>query len=171
MQWLALPASAVALAAALACVAPASAATVARHDPHGDAPARYDLTKVTFTNTSTRLAFKAHVRGLQGARTQIYGMSISAAGTKNWYLDLDSFRRSNGKVHSVITGSTVDGITTTLCRPTVKWRLAKNVITASFPRTCMPDAGTLQVSAFTGVGNGKYGDPADWTKPFNVRQD
>ena len=160
------------MAAALACVAPATAATVAIHDPRGDAPARYDLTKVTFTNTSSTLAFKAKVRGLHGGRTQIYGMSISAAGTKNWYLNLDAVRRSNGKVHSVVTGSTVGGTTTaTLCHPKVKWRLVKNTITASFPRSCMPDAGTLQVSASTGVGNGKDGDPADWTKTFNVAQD
>lgn len=171
MRLLAIPTSVAALAGVLACVAPASAATVISHDPRGDATARYDLTKSTFTNTSSRLSFKVHVRDLRGGRTQIFGMNLGAAGALDWSIDLQSVRRSNGHVHTVVFQDMVDGGQKVLCRPKVKWRLAKNVIAGSFARSCVPEPGNLQYQTFLGAGNGTAGDPADWTKFYKVPQD
>lgn len=171
MRLLTFATSVAVLAGGLACAGPASAATVISHDPRGDAPARYDLTKSTFTNTSSRISSKVHVRGLRTGRTQIFGMNLGAAGAMDWSIDLQSVRRANGHVHTIVFQETLDGGQKVLCRPEVKWRLAKNVIAGSFARSCVPEPGNLQYETFLGAGNGTAGDPADWTKFHKVQQD
>lgn len=166
MRSLPLAATAAVVAAGIGCAELASAATVISHDPRGDATARYDLTNILVTNTSTTLAFTVHVRSLSGGRTQIVGMNLKAPREMESSVYLTSVRRANGLVRSTVVQNMPDGGQELLCRPKVSWRLAKNLIQGSIPRNCIPEPGDLQYEVFLGAGNGTAGDPADWTRKF-----
>jgi hypothetical protein len=163
--------AAASLALAVGAAVPADAATAVAHDPRGDASAHYDLTKVAVSNTASRFAFTAHVRDLAGGRTQAFMLIVAARDDLGSGTVLRSVRHGNGRVRSVVSGAAADGSGRVSCRPTVTWWLGANVITASFARSCVAQAGDLQLYAALGIGNGLTGDPEDWTTTVVVPQD
>jgi hypothetical protein len=153
----------VALGVTITVADPALADTTTFKDPPGDAPARYDLTRITIENTTDAVTVHQRVRDLRGDRTQIFGVSVSTH--TNSYL-VQTVRRKNG----VVTNRFLSG-DGSKCAIRSRWRPARDTIRMRIPRDCLVGAGAVRLSAFIGAGDGTFGDPWDFTKRVRVGQD
>lgn len=153
-----------ALATVVGLCTPALADTTTFTDARGDAPARYDLTRTTITNSADRLVVSQRVRDLRGGRTQIYGFNVRRGGEQ--YM-LHSVRRASGKVTTRLTDSSGEQND---CKVMARWRPAKDTIRISMARSCIGKDGAVRISTMIGAGDGTAGDPADWTKTVRIAQ-
>lgn len=146
----------------------AHAATGSIKDKSGDAPAKLDVTKVKVSHTSTEVVITTKIRGLRKKDTQfygyyLYGETTAATGT--------SHRSRKGKVEEEWYLRRSDGMLVPAdCAATTTWNIKRSTIRTTIPRSCVPEAGTLQVKASTGPGT-PNGDVSDVTKKVKVAQD
>ena len=151
-----------------ATMAPAQADSASLRDPRGDAPARFDLTKVTVSNSSERLYVRVRVQDLRGQGTQIFGVGISSHSYTDYY-SMNIVRRPSGSTRAELVDFGSDGAVVP-CKISRDWLPRADVIRVSIPRQCIGIRGPLRISADIGAGNGSAGDPADFTKSIRVSQ-
>jgi hypothetical protein len=165
-------ATSVAVAAVLVITtaAPAAADTVSFRDNRGDAPARYDLTRVKVINGQDDVVVTTRVRNLRGDRTQILGFGLTVAGDEGSYT-LHTVRRASGNVTAKLWRYDSDGQTEVACNTRAKWRPAKDIIRVSVAQGCLEMQGGVRVNLYIGAGDGTAGDPVDWTKTVRVAHD
>lgn len=146
-----------------ATASPAAADIVIFKDPVGDAPARYDLTRTSVFNGPERIVVTQRVRGLRGDRTQVYGFNANRGGR---FATVFTVRDRGGAVHSWLSV----GAGEPPCRIRSRWNIKGHTIRVAVPQKCIPGVGPLRVSTMIGAGNGRAGDPADWTKTVRVQR-
>ena len=146
---------------------PAVAATTTFDDKAGDAPARYDITRVRVANGDKAVSVKTTFEDLSARGTQIFGISLRSQGIDGSYGAL-TVRRANGSVTTELWRYDGDGATQLTCDVRARWRMGKDVVRLRFPQRCLLDERRVHVSAFIGAGDGSEGDPADWTRPVPV---
>lgn len=153
--------------AILAVPGAAVAATTTFDDKAGDAPARFDITRVKVANGEQAVSVKSAFDDLSPKGTQIFGISLRSQGIDGSYGAL-TVRRADGSVTTELWRYDGDGATKLDCDVRASWRLAKDVVRLRFPQSCLLDERRVHVSAFIGAGDGSEGDPADWTRPVPV---
>jgi len=166
-----------AVASALAAVlvvaqptGPAAAETKSVTDPRGDAPARFDMTKIVVDHTESDLNLVVSAKNLNGSTTQLFGSNIATRGDTDYVLRTVRYR--SGKVRTTL--KVYDGGS----RPSLvscgglqgAWRLGASTIKVDMPRSCIEPNGALELDAAIGAGSGKAGDPADYRRSFKVAQ-
>lgn len=82
---------------------PAQAATAEIRDQLGDAPARYDLGRVSVSHESAGLSMVANVRDLSPKGTQIFIANLTPASGSSYYVT--TIRRADGTVVASWCGS------------------------------------------------------------------
>ncbi|WP_101523830.1 hypothetical protein [Nocardioides houyundeii] len=165
-------ASFVAALLALATVSLGSSAHAASgsiKDKSGDAPARFDVTRLKVSHTSTEVVITVKVRSLGKRDTQflaynVYGATTSFAGTsrraaKGGVKDQWYERRSNGMVVPAA------------CTPATTWNLKRGTIRTTISRACVPEVGTLKIKTSLGSGKANSSKQSDLTKKLTVAQD
>jgi hypothetical protein len=150
------------LTAAVLSTAPAMAATTTFTDPRGDAPARFDLTRVTAVNEPGRIAVQVRVRNLRGGSPQIFGFGWRPVRSDIYYF-ATTVRRRDGSVRAVLRRAEETALVRVPCDVRARWALGRDTIRISFPQQCLELHRRAQVDAYIGAGNGQGGDPADWT--------
>jgi hypothetical protein len=113
------------------------------------------------TNDAT-VAARAHVRNLRGG-LEIFVAFLTPVGTNVVY-DVRTVHRRDGTVVARLgrSGVKLD------CPVRARWRLARDVVWLSFSQSCLREHRALRVYAAIGAGNGRAGDPADWTRTVRV---
>ncbi len=151
----------------LAMPTPTAAATVSFEDKSGDAPARFDITRVTFVNSAKVISVKSRFRDLRASGTQIFGTSLTVKGIDGSYA-ASTVRRAKGAITAELWRYDGDGAAQVDCDVRARWRLGRDVIRLRFPQSCLADQGRVTASAYVGAGDGSAGDPADWTRTVPV---
>lgn len=157
-----------ALAAVVATAMPAAADTVRFRDERGDAPARHDLTAVRVANTDAKITVVTHVRDLRGGRTQIFAFEARPTRATASYM-LQTVRYPSGRTTARLTRYDDNQAIKVDCDIAQAWKPAGDTIRVSFPRRCV-EPGPVRVGLFIGAGDGRGGDPADWTHAVRVGQ-
>lgn len=152
----------------VAAAVPAEAGRIAFSDPRGDAPARYDITRVRIVNSDQVLTVQAHVRHLRSRGTQIFVANFSLHHYDYAYW-VGTVRHADGRVTTRASGYEQGEQTAVRCHITSSWRIRQSLIAFSLPRDCF-HAGTVTSNAAIGVGDGSGGDPTDWTRNVRVPQ-
>lgn len=165
----------VAATAALALIGvsagPASADTGVFADKRGDAPAAYDLTRWSLTNSSTAVQVRTKVRNLRGNRTQVFGFNLRPVNSGDYFHAM-TVRTKNGAVSSRVDYYNDAGEMVELaCDLTVRWQLKRDVIRFRLPQDCLGIDTAVRGSNFIGPGDGTSGDPVDWTSTKRVAHD
>lgn len=155
-------------AATLAVTGPASAASLSFTDQRGDAPARFDLTRVTVQNTDVWLTVTTRLRDLKAAGTQVFGFTVGPSRGSTTYM-VYSVRRPNGRVQNRLDAVANGDLLHLRCRIRARWQPAREVIRVSVPRDCITE-GRVRTNAYIGKGDGTAGDPWDWTRSVTVGQ-
>ena len=146
--------------------APAHAATAAIRDQIGDAPARYDLGRVSVSNEPPGLSLTAKVRDLSRNGTQIFIANVTPASGASYYAT--TIRRANGTVVDKLVRFGEDGPDNLRCDVSSRWQIGRSRIRMTIPRSCLDEDRRVSVNVAIGAGNGSSGDPADWTRTFRV---
>ena len=157
-----------ALATIVAAGTPAAADTVRFRDDRGDAPARHDLTSVRVANTDAAVTVAARVVDLRGGRAQIFGFQVTPTRSTASYM-LETARYPGGRTTAQLTGYDGNQSIKVDCDLVRTWRPARDTIKVSFARRCL-EPGPLRVRLLIGAGDGRSGDPADWTRSVRVAQ-
>ena len=163
-----LAALAVAVGLVLASPTAASAATVSAKDKVGDAPAKFDITRLKVKNSASSVVVVVKVRNLRKRDTQFFSWNVYAA--KGTYVG-SSHRSKKGKVRNDWYARRSDGILVpTACGVKATWNLKADTVRVKLPRACVAGSGTLKVKASLGSGRANSGKQADVTKKVKVRQ-
>lgn len=159
--------AATAAAAALALTvgaAPAPAATVAQNDPSGDAPAREDIVRATYTNDDVAFSYRIRLRDLQKRHGTLLFPKLLIDGSWDRFFQVESGARRNGtRFHRLIlaTNTSFGPVHCPGMRGTVNF--ATEVVTARVPQACLDRAGYghqryLVISYATTPGGQEAGD-------------
>lgn len=150
----------------LALIGPAAtAATVVQRDPRGDAPARFDIIRVTYVNNSGTLSVKAKVVDLRRGR-QAFGYNMDAVGVpaeQGSYIARTTLHR-DGSVTSWLN----QGDNKVACRVHGRWRLDLNTVRLWYAQSCLRWHRTQRFQTYIGVPLRSGGDPADFSRPIRV---
>lgn len=164
MKKIAALALAPALAVTLAFGSPAEAATKSFKDEVGDAPAKFDLTRVKVKHTKKKLVITSKVRNLRKKDAHFYSYYCNKGNTR--LFTGTSHRTKGGKVTETWYDSSYAQQS---CSARTKWMIKKNTIRTVVPRSCVTTSGALHVRVSFGPGT-KNGDVADLTKFVKVAQ-
>ena len=128
--------------------APTNAAAVTKVDAVGDAPARLDISKVTYRNAATKVSTRIRVPGLERrgqARFLISKYATDAGFEVTVRIDENSKLK---KRFAVVDNA---GTHTRSCAVTARWSASDNYISISVPQRCIHlSPGPLYVAAATG---------------------
>lgn len=147
----------------LSAQAPAAFAATAHIDERGDAPARWDLRRVSVTNGADRFAVRTTVRDLGRSGPAAFGINIFPAHGWRWSYYLRTDLRRDGSVRAFLQD---ENATRVRCAVTGWWRPGRNIIGLSVAQSCLTSHRTVRVNAF--IGNPHRGDPVDFTNQFRV---
>jgi hypothetical protein len=115
---------------------PAAAATVTRKDARGDAPARYDVTRVTYTNTSDRIAVRIKLVNLRRVGMRfVLKTNTSFMGDAQFVVVV--VRRPGGSTTHRLFVMEANERTKIPCRIRSRWAYARDVVTISMPQVCL----------------------------------
>ena len=164
MKKIAVLALAPTLAVTLALGSPAEAATKSFKDKAGDAPAKFDLTRVKVKHTKKTLVITSAVRNLRKKDAHFYSYYVNMGDTR--LFTGTSHRTKRGKVTETWYDSSYAQLS---CSARTTWKIKKNTIRTVVPRSCVTTSGALHIRVSLGPGTAN-GDVADLTKFVKVRQ-
>jgi hypothetical protein len=144
----------------------ATAATVVQRDARDDAPARFDIVRVTYVNNARVMSVKAKVVDLRPGR-QAFGYTMDAVGMptpKGGYIARTTRRRDGS-----VTAWLMQNDKMVSCNVRGRWRLGRDTVRLWYPQSCLRYHRTQRIQTFIGVPRPIGGDPADFTKPIRVR--
>lgn len=163
--------TAAAAAAVMVASAPAvQAATLGWPDRRGDALPRYDLTSVTYTNSSSVVSARALVANLRLGRA-MFGFNLWPGNghvPDALYYATTRMRGDGSVTARLMLFTDVDSVRVD-CDIRAQWRPARDTVRLWFPQACLHWHSGIRVSAF--LGDPRVGDPADSTGAHNVPLD
>lgn len=168
MNWIA-RATAVAgtaLLLSLSAASSASAAVASQGDPRGDAPRRFDATRVVANNNEQVLTVKAKVANLTSKPTS-FDVFLTPANTQDEAYWARSVRKRNGKVRTTLQyADHTSGWSEVPCDITARWRSGKDVVKIVAEQACFSVQRTMKVDAALGKPNDPH--PYDVVDRFRV---
>lgn len=114
----------------------ALADVISKPDPKGDAPTRLDITNVTYRNTSARISVRLRVHGLE--RKGRAELVVGEPRTDVSWIAIASIR-SDGSMRKRFVERGNVSETPQKCDFRAQWYAAKNYISISIPRECVPE--------------------------------
>lgn len=146
-----------------ATVVPAHAEEATYQDPARDTFPRWDLTRVHYEYGETGVEMKARVRRLRGGKhSQVVILSVSPVRS-DVIFGAYTVRRKDGSRRTRLMRYDSDGVTRVSCDVRSRWALGKNYVTIWFNQGCMDSTRAVRMGLVIGAGDGRRGDPADWT--------
>ncbi|HSJ19745.1 MAG TPA: hypothetical protein VK964_04140 [Nocardioidaceae bacterium] len=143
----------------------ATAATVVQRDARDDAPARFDIVRVTYVNNARVLSVKAKVVDLRPGR-QAFGYTMDAVGIpplRGGYIARTTLRRDGS-----VTAWLMRGDKKVSCPVRGRWRLGRDTVRLWYPQSCLRWHRTQRIQTYIGVPRPIGGDPADFTRPIRI---
>jgi hypothetical protein len=140
---------------------PAAAATVTRTDARGDAPARYDITRVTYTNTSDKIAVRIKLVNLRRVGMRfVLRTNTSFMGDAQFVVVV--VRRPGGSTTHRLFSQEGNERIKIPCQIRSRWAYARDVVRISMPQTCLGEGyGDQRMKLASGKPGAK---PCDWVR-------
>jgi hypothetical protein len=127
-----------------------SAATATKVDPTGDAPARFDITRVAYRNAQHRISVRVTVPGLR--RKGSFGVEIGVASGLPVSYHVEVKPRGAHGVETHVLGFSGGPIR---CHVRAAWNTERGVASFSLPRTCIHfgHVNRIRVRSFMGTAH------------------
>lgn len=137
---------------------PAAAATVTRKDARGDAPARYDMTRATYTNTSAKIAVRITLVNLRRVGTRFVLKTNTSFMGDAQFVVVVVRRRGGSATHRLFIAE--DNERSKIpCRIRSRWAYARDVVRISMPQTCLGEGyGDQRMKLASGKPDAKPSD-------------
>jgi hypothetical protein len=150
--------------ATMAFALPGVAQTKYQADPRGDASrASFDLTHLTYVNTSSLVSVKARLVNLE-PRRGAFGFNLYESGTHGgagYYYGITT-RHSDGSVSASLQNESGR----VRCDIRGRWRVARDTVRIAFPQRCLKQHHAFRIQVF--VGDPRDGDPDDFASTVRV---
>jgi len=138
---------------AVAASGPAYGVTKVVPDDHGDAKARFDITKATFNNGDLRLSAKAHVPDLRNGGDQYFSMTFSPRNFPDiFFTAFGKLHRDDSITNRLTVFNDIGEVSRIPCKGTQSiWSPESEFVKVSIPRSCVEDlSGSMFMTANLG---------------------
>jgi hypothetical protein len=127
-------------AVTVTAIGPASAVTKVVTDDHGDAPARFDITRATFNNGDTRLSGKAHVDNLRYGGEQYFSFTFSPRNSPDiFFTAFSKLHADNTLTNRLTVFNDIGEVSRIPCNVTGIWSPESDTVKVSIPRSCVAE--------------------------------
>ncbi len=122
--------------------APARAATVEQADPSGDAIARFDIVKVTYTNNANAFGYRMEFRDLQRRHGTLAFPKLLIDGSWDRFFQVNAGARRDGtRFHRLIINTPSRYATVPCPGMKVRVNFGTDVVSARVPQACLDRGG------------------------------
>ena len=151
------------VAGSIALGGSASGAVRSVDDPVGDAPADYDISKVTVRNRMPAIQLRTHYEDLIRREAQYLGHAVRPVPGGATYVIFAARRPSRNIITQLFRFSDDGDRRRLFCGAKSRWDTRRNVVVVRIPQKCLSKQGRIAVNTYIGPMNGPDSDPVDFT--------